>query len=108
MEGMQKKDHRCLLELRLDHDHELESCISGSTGIGGAGVRSSARAFHGQDDWDFGRSRGGKKLRFGDGVWGREKLRWGVGVDAVAGVDATLQRALRWAELVGGIGSRRS
>jgi hypothetical protein len=23
-------------------------------------------------------------LRFGEGVWGREKLKWGVGVDAVA------------------------
>ncbi len=54
-----------------------------------------------QDDGDFGWSRGWERLRFGEGVWGRETLRLGMGVDAVAGADANLQRARRGAELAG-------
>jgi hypothetical protein len=90
-------------------DHELESHILGSTGIGGgeqggwAGVLTGA--FRRQDDGDFGRGRGRERLRIWERVWGKETLRLVVGVDAVAGADASLQRA--WAELAGRIGSRR-
>jgi hypothetical protein len=66
-----------------------------------------AGAYSSQDDRDFGRSRGWERLRFGEGVWGRETLRMEMGVDAVNGVDANLQQALRGTELAGRIRFRR-
>ncbi len=65
-----------------------------------------AGAIRRQDDGYYGRSRGRERLRIWEGVSGRETLGWGLGVDAVAGADASLQRA-RGAELAGRIGSRR-
>ena len=70
-----------------------------------------AGAFRRQVDGDFGRSRGRERLRFREGVWGKEMLRLGVGVDAVAGADASLQRArggVSWAHLVQAIGRARA
>jgi hypothetical protein len=70
-----------------------------------------ARACRRQDDRDFGLSRGRQMLRFGEGVWGRETLRLGVGVDAVAVADANLQLALggvSWAHSVQAIGRARA
>ncbi len=52
-----------------------------------------AGAFRRQDDGDFSRSRGWERLRFWEGVWGRGTLRLGVGVDAVADANASLQLA---------------
>ncbi len=69
----------------------------------GAGRGVLAGAFRRQVDGDFGRSRGRARLRLREGVWGRETLRLRVGVDAVAGADANLQRArggISWAHRV--------
>jgi hypothetical protein len=70
-----------------------------------------AGAFRRQDDGDFGRSRGRETLRIWEGVWGRETLRLVVGVDAVAGADASLQWAqggVSWEHRVQRIGRARA
>ncbi len=70
-----------------------------------------AGAFRRQDDGDFCWSRGRERLRIREGVWGREMLRLGAGVDAVACADASLQRArggVSWAHRVQAIGRARA
>jgi hypothetical protein len=70
-----------------------------------------AGAFRRQDDGDLGRRRGRERLRIWEGVWGRERLRLGVGVDAVAGAHASLQRArggVSWPHRVQAIGRTRA